>query len=124
MARRSLSRRLRSWLSGTLPLARRMAILLRTVEPSWSGRDTNGEGQVLGHDVPTHGTRLGRQGQLEQAADRLPHRHPGRGVKSPYRMSPPNGLTALGTRATTDPPGRNAAATASKVVSTSGLVRC
>ena len=45
-------------------------------------------------------------------------------VKSPYLMCPPNGLTAFGTRATNLPPGRSAAATASKVASTSGLVRC
>ena len=45
-------------------------------------------------------------------------------VKSPYLMCPPNGLTAFGTRAMNLPPGRSAAATASKVASTSGLVRC
>src|ERR1700761_615030 len=45
-------------------------------------------------------------------------------VKSPYLMCPPKGLTAFGTRATNLPPGRSAIVTASKVATTSALVRC
>ena len=44
--------------------------------------------------------------------------------ESPYRMCPPNGLPAFGTRAMKTPPAISAVATRSRVSSTSGFVRC